>query len=463
MPPQYVKAYVKRNKNDAADAEAICEAVKRPSMRFVTVKTAEQQSALLMHRGRELLVRQRTMLANALRGHLAEFGIIATQGLHKVAGLIAIVRDAEDERVPDMARQVLRLIAEQIAELDTRIAAHRGADHGVAQEQILLSQRLATIPALGRSSPPPLRRLSRARRVFTAAGTSPPGSVSCRDKTPPAARLASAGSANGATAISGACWSTAPCRLLRSKAAGRSLADALRGRKPRMVVAVALANKTARIAWARMTRQSRISYRSRGSGIILPTRGGPASLRGRKRDGKVGRPTDREKPVCLMGHRPRATDQASIRGSHQGQRPCVPRSIGRTHDRKRPSRTRKNPCKSWGPSTHETLPNFDRRGPLLSDQSAKATVTSVVGERHLCYIVLMIPIIKELLRRVEAWPQEDQEELVEIVRDIEARRSGDYHATPSELEAIDEALGQVARGERASQEQVQEAFSSFRA
>src|ERR1700730_9666206 len=103
MPPQYVKAYLKRNKNDAADAEAICEAVRRPSMRFVPVKTKAQQSALLMHRGRELLVRQRTMLANALRGHLAEFGLIAAQGLHNVAGLIAIVRNDEDERVPDMA------------------------------------------------------------------------------------------------------------------------------------------------------------------------------------------------------------------------------------------------------------------------------------------------------------------------------------------------------------------------
>ena len=98
MPPQYVKAYVKRNKNDAADAEAICEAVRRPSMRFVPVKTKEQQSALLMHRGRELLIRQRTMLANALRGHLAEFGLIAAQGLHNVAGLIAIVRNDEDGR-----------------------------------------------------------------------------------------------------------------------------------------------------------------------------------------------------------------------------------------------------------------------------------------------------------------------------------------------------------------------------
>ena len=81
MPAQYVKAYVKRNKNDAADAEAICEAVGRPSMRFVAIKTAEQQAALLLHRGRERLVRQRTTLVNALRAHLAEFGVIAPHGL----------------------------------------------------------------------------------------------------------------------------------------------------------------------------------------------------------------------------------------------------------------------------------------------------------------------------------------------------------------------------------------------
>jgi transposase len=93
-----------------------------PSMRFVPVKTKEQQSALVMHRGRELLVRQRTMLANALRGHLAEFGLIAAQGLHNVAGLIAIVRNDEDERVPDMARRVLRVIADAIIKLDTQIA-----------------------------------------------------------------------------------------------------------------------------------------------------------------------------------------------------------------------------------------------------------------------------------------------------------------------------------------------------
>ena len=95
MPAQYVKAYVKRNKNDAADAAAICEAVVRPTMRFVAVKTAEQQAAVLLHRGRERLVRQRTGLVNALRAHLAEFGIIAPQGLRNVGRLIAIVRERE--------------------------------------------------------------------------------------------------------------------------------------------------------------------------------------------------------------------------------------------------------------------------------------------------------------------------------------------------------------------------------
>src|SRR5216117_4403354 len=111
MPAQYVKAYVKRNKNYAADAEAICEAVQRPTMRFVPVKTAEQQAAQLLHRGREQLVRQRTMLVNALRAHLAEFGIVAAQGLRNVAQLIAIVRDAGDLRLPDLARQVLQVLA----------------------------------------------------------------------------------------------------------------------------------------------------------------------------------------------------------------------------------------------------------------------------------------------------------------------------------------------------------------
>src|SRR5438034_9902411 len=123
MPAQYVKAYVKRNKHDAADAEAICEAVGRPTMRFVPVKTAEQQASQLLHRGREQLVRQRTMLVNALRAHLAEFGLVAAQGLRNVGELIAIVRDHDDRRVPDMAREVLQVLTNQIEQIETAIAA----------------------------------------------------------------------------------------------------------------------------------------------------------------------------------------------------------------------------------------------------------------------------------------------------------------------------------------------------
>src|SRR6266516_4579130 len=98
MPAQYVKAYIKRNKHDAADAEAIYEAVQRPTMRFVPTKTAEQQATALLHRGREQLVRQRTMLVNALRAHLAEFGMVAAQGLRNVSQLIAVVRDVRAAR-----------------------------------------------------------------------------------------------------------------------------------------------------------------------------------------------------------------------------------------------------------------------------------------------------------------------------------------------------------------------------
>jgi transposase len=148
MPPNYVKAYVKRNKHDVADAEAICEAVRRPSMRFVPIKTAEQQSALMMHRARDLLVRQCTMLVNALRGHLAEFGLIEAQGLHKVAKLIATVTNENDGRVPDIARQVLQVMVNHIEDIQVRIVG--------LEKQVLawhksnpVSQRLATIPGIG--------------------------------------------------------------------------------------------------------------------------------------------------------------------------------------------------------------------------------------------------------------------------------------------------------------------------
>jgi transposase len=148
MPAHYVRPYVKRNKNDAADAEAICEAVTRPNMRFVPVKSAEQQSVLLLHRTRELLVRQRTTLINALRGHLAEFGVVVAQGIRNMAKLVAIMADPDDGRVPPLARDVLGLVVGQLRTTEDRLAElerdllawHRSNE---------VSRRLETVPGIG--------------------------------------------------------------------------------------------------------------------------------------------------------------------------------------------------------------------------------------------------------------------------------------------------------------------------
>jgi len=148
IPPAYVKPYVKRQKNDAADAEAICEAVTRPNMRFVPVKTEEQQSVLVLHRSRDLLMRQRTMILNAIRAHLAEFGIITAQGPRRVAELVRRLRDPDDLGLPAIARfallalgaQLFRLAAE-IGNIERQLMAwHR---------QNVASQRLETIPGIG--------------------------------------------------------------------------------------------------------------------------------------------------------------------------------------------------------------------------------------------------------------------------------------------------------------------------
>jgi transposase len=256
MPPQYVKAYVKRNKNDAADAAAICEAVKRPSMRFVPAKTTEQQSALLVHRARDLLIRQRTMLVNALRGHMAEFGLVEAQGLHKVAGLIAIVMNDGDERIPDMARQALKMITGQINELQTRIAA--------LEAQVLawhrnnpVSQRLATIPGIGPIIATAIAATVADASVFRGGREFAAwlGLVPRQSSTGGKARLSGI-SKRGDSYIRRLLVNSAHTVLLCSKAAK---ADpwivSLRTRKPRLVVAVALANKTARVAWAIMNSQ----------------------------------------------------------------------------------------------------------------------------------------------------------------------------------------------------------------
>ncbi len=148
MPPHYVKAYVKRNKNDAADAEAICEAVTRPSMRFVAVKTMEQQSVLMVHRVRELLVRQRTMLVNAIRAHMAEFGVVARVGLPQVKELLAVIADPDDERIPPPARTCLEGLARQLLSLEREITTTEQRIHAWHRSS-QASRRLETIPGIG--------------------------------------------------------------------------------------------------------------------------------------------------------------------------------------------------------------------------------------------------------------------------------------------------------------------------
>jgi transposase len=256
MPPNYVKAYVKRNKHDVADAEAICEAVRRPSMRFVPIKTAEQQSALMMHRARDLLVRQRTMLVNALRGHLAEFGLIEAQGLHKVAKLIAIVTNENDGRVPDIARQVLQVMVNHIEDIQVRIVG--------LEKQVLawhksnpVSQRLATIPGIGPIIATAIAatvadpNTFRSGREFAAWL----GLVPRQNSTGGKARLGGI-SKRGDSYLRRLLVNSAHTVLLCSKQAKTDpWLTSLLSRKPRLVAAVALANKTARVAWALMSRQ----------------------------------------------------------------------------------------------------------------------------------------------------------------------------------------------------------------
>ena len=169
-------------KTDAADAEAICEAVGRPSMRFVPVKSTDQQAALLHHRARDLLVRQRTMLINALRGHLGEFGIIAPVGRHRIADLIGLLKDARDADAPPLAREALRSLIAELHALETRIEAI---------ESVIIESTRRTPSAGGwqafqasgrsphRRSPPPLP----TRQHSNQAASWPHGSGWCRDNT----------------------------------------------------------------------------------------------------------------------------------------------------------------------------------------------------------------------------------------------------------------------------------------
>ena len=204
IPPQYVRPFVKTNKNDAADAEAICEAVTRPTMRFAPAKSAEQQSVLMLHRARELLVRQRTMVINALRGHCAELGLIVAQGASKVEELVAIIEDPGDVRLPPLAARRLALWLSSSIPLRPGSSSWRrrfwlGTDP---------TRRAAGLRRSPASVSSPRRRWSRRSemaRSFARAGSSRPGSVSCPDNTRVAARTGWGGSRSAGMAISGAC------------------------------------------------------------------------------------------------------------------------------------------------------------------------------------------------------------------------------------------------------------------
>jgi transposase len=206
MPPSYVKPYLKGQKNDAADAEAICEAVTRPSMRFVEVKSPEQQSELVTLRTRMTLMRHRIELSNTIWAHMAEFDLAALIGLMGLQELIEILRDETDERVPPSARICLKLLTDQLGlvnrqalETDRLILASARATE--------VGRRLMACPASGRRWPARWSPACLTRMPSRPAATSPPGSGSCRSRIPAVVRRGWAGSPSRATATCANCWS----------------------------------------------------------------------------------------------------------------------------------------------------------------------------------------------------------------------------------------------------------------
>ena len=257
IPPQYVHPFVKTNKNDATDAEAICEALMRPSMRFAAVKSAEQQSVLMLHRARDLLVRQRTMLINALRGHCGEFGMVVAQGASKVTILIEMIEDRDDARLPALAREALGSLVEQLRMAQTQIldlekqlkAWHRTNE---------ASRRLEAIPGVGVITATALvatigdasqfhsgRQLAAwlglVPRQYSSGGKARLGRISKRGDGYLRRLL-----------VHGA---RADLRWSRHRKERRSVwQESLLARRPTNVVLVAMANKTARVVWAMLSR-----------------------------------------------------------------------------------------------------------------------------------------------------------------------------------------------------------------
>ena len=259
MPPSYVKAYLKRSKNDANDAAAICEAVTRPSMRFVPIKSEQQQSGLMLHRSRQLLVRQRTMLSNAIRGHMAELGIISAKGRKGTAELIKIIGNADDDRVPTAARFSLAVLARQYEAIAAEIGAiekHIHAWHRSCED----SRRLEEIPGIG-----PIVATALVAEVgdWTAFSSGRNlaawiGLVPRQHSTGGKDRLGGISKQGNRylrwLLIAGA---MAVIRYARQHGTKRPWLVRLMERRPPKVAAVALANKIARMAWAIMVRGER--------------------------------------------------------------------------------------------------------------------------------------------------------------------------------------------------------------
>ena len=263
MPPAYVKPYLKRGKTDANDAAAICEAVTRPSMRFVPVKTVDQQAALALHRTRDLMVKQRTQLVNMIRGLLAEFGIEMARGLHHALDLAARLSRGEAAEVPPLAQRVVAGLADQIGALQLQLvklekellAWHRSNE---------LSQRLATIPGVGVISATALaasvvepERFGSGRQFAASLGLTP--LQNCSGGKERMGRISRMGDRYLRRLLVVGMTS-----LIRRARSTPSSVDprlpAMLQRKPARVVTVAAANRTARVAWAIMTRGG--TYRS---------------------------------------------------------------------------------------------------------------------------------------------------------------------------------------------------------
>ena len=266
MPASYVKPYVKRGKTDAADAEAICEAVTRPTMRFVPVKSAEQQAVLMLHRTRDLLVRQRTMLVNALRGHMAELGIIAPQGIERVADLVAVLVGKDTTAMPTLARQALGGLAEQLEALGERVKEIEAAILAWHKDNEA-SRRLATIPGIG-----PI-----TASAIVATITDPTQFHSARQFAAWIGLVPKQNSSGGKQRQGGiskqgdrtlrrllVLGATALIRHARTKMTPEvAWLKGVLERRPARLASVAQANKTARIVWAVLTRGE--SYRAPGA------------------------------------------------------------------------------------------------------------------------------------------------------------------------------------------------------